>query len=138
MLMKTCNDRKKKGLFNIRTKFSYYKVLHWKGVGYRNKKTKKYINEPATLELLILELSKWSVYEFLYGYAKSKYGEKSKFCYTDTDNIIVYIKTDDIYKDIPEDVEKRFDTSNYELDRPLPQGKHKNIIGLMKDELGEK
>ena len=78
------------------------------------------------------------MYEFLYGYAKSKYGEKSKSCYTDTDNIIVYIKTDDIYKDIPEDVEKRFDTSNYELDRPLPQGKHKNIIGLMKDELGEK
>ena len=37
----------------------------------------------------------------------------------DTDSFIVYIKTDDIYKDIAEDVEIRFDTSNYELDRPL-------------------
>ena len=47
-------------------------------------------------------------------------------------------KTDDIYKDIAEDVETRFDTSNYELDRPLPNGKNKKVIGLMKDELGEK
>ena len=41
---------------------------------------------------------------------------------------IVYIKTDDIYKDIAEDFETRFDTSNYELDRPLPKGKNKNKI----------
>ena len=51
---------------------------------------------------------------------------------------IVYIKTDDIYKDIAEDVELRFGTSNYELDRPLPKGKNKRVIGLMKDELDEK
>ena len=77
------------------------------------------------------------MYELLYGYVKSKYGEKAKFCYMDTDSIVVYIKTDDIYKEIAEDVEKRLDTSNYELVRPLPQGKQKNVIGLMKDELGE-
>ena len=41
----------------------------------------------------------------------------------DTDSFIVFVKTDDIYKDISEDVETRFDTSNYELDRPLPKGK---------------
>ena len=51
---------------------------------------------------------------------------------------IVYIKTVDIYKDIEEDVETRFDTSNYELDRPLPTRKNKKVIGLMKDELGGK
>ena len=54
----------------------------------------------------------------------------------DTDSFIVYIKTDDIYKDIAKDVEKRFDTSNYELERPLLKGKNKKVIGLMKDELG--
>ena len=47
----------------------------------------------------------------------------------------VYIKPDDIYKDIAENIETRFDTSNYELDRPLPKGKMKKVIGLMKDEL---
>ena len=57
----------------------------------------------------------------------------------DTDNFIVYIKTDDIYKDIAEDVKTRFDTSNYELNRSLPTGKNfKKVIGLMKDELGGK
>ena len=48
---------------------------------------------------------------------------------------MVHINTDDIYKDIAEDVETRFDTSNFEIDRPLPKGKNK-VIGLMKDELG--
>ena len=66
----------------------------------------------------------------------SLYGEKATFCYMDTDSFLVYIKTDDIYKVIAEDVEIRFDTSNYELDRPLTKGK--KIIGLMKDKLVEK
>ena len=56
----------------------------------------------------------------------------------DTPSFIVHIKTDDIYKDIVEDVQTRFDTSNNELDRPLPKGKHKKVIGLMKDELARK
>ena len=46
----------------------------------------------------------------------------------------MHIKTKDFYKDIANDVEKRFDTSNYEVNRPLPTGKNKNVIGLMKDE----
>ena len=46
------------------------------------------------------------------------------------------IKTKDFYTDIANDVEKMFDTSNYEVDRPLPTGENKKIIGLMKDELG--
>ena len=58
----------------------------------------------------------------------------------DTDSFIVYIKTDDIYKDIAEDVKTRFDTSNYQVecnstDRPLPKGENKEVIELMKDEL---
>ena len=48
----------------------------------------------------------------------------------------VHVKTDDIYKDIAESIEKRFDTSNFEIDRPVLIGKNKKVIGLMKDELG--
>ena len=48
----------------------------------------------------------------------------------------VHIKTNDIYKDISKDVEVRFDTSNYELDGPLPKRENKKVIRLMKDELG--
>ena len=53
-------------------------------------------------------------------------------------SFIVYIKAYDIYKDITEDVETRFDTSNYNLERPLLKGKNEKVIGLMKDELGGK
>ena len=42
----------------------------------------------------------------------------------DTHSFIVYVKTNDIYKDIAEDVETRFDTSYFEIDRPLPKGKN--------------
>ena len=56
----------------------------------------------------------------------------------DTDSFIMNIKTNDFYKDISNDVENRFDTSNYEVNRPLPTGMNKKIIGLMKDELGGK
>ena len=51
------------------------------------------------------------------------YDEKAKLGYIDTDSFIVFIKTDDINKDIAKDLETRFNTSNYELDRPLPKGK---------------
>ena len=71
-------------------------------------------------------------------FVKPKSGEKSRLCYLDTDSFILYIKTDAIYKDVAEDVETRFDTSNYELDRPLTKVKNKEVTGLMKDELGEK
>ena len=59
-----------------------------------------------------------------------------KLCYMDTDSLIMNIKTKDSYKDIAQDVEERFGTSNYNVDRPLPKGKNNKAIGLMKDELG--
>ena len=58
--------------------------------------------------------------------------------YIDTESFITYIKTHDVYEDIAEDIETRYDNSNYELDRPLPKGENKKGIGLMKDELGGK
>ena len=64
----------------------------------------------------------------------------AKLCYMDTDSFGIHIKTEDFYKDIANDVEKWFDTSNYEDDdkRPLPIGKNKKVIGFFKDELGGK
>ena len=67
---------------------------------------------------------------------KPKYADNVKLCYMDTDSFIMHIKTEDFYKDIADDVEKRFNTSNYEVNRPLPTGKNKKVTGLMKDELG--
>ena len=100
------------------------------------KKTK--LNQPVYLGLSISEISKILMYEFWYDYMKPKHGDNVKLCYMDNDSFIMQIKTEDFYKDIADDVEKRFDTSNYECDRSVPKGKNKKVIGLMKDKLGGK
>ena len=76
------------------------------------------------------------MYEFWYDYMNPKYNDKVKLCYMDTDSFVMNIKTKDFCNDIANNVEDRFYTSNYEVDRPLPTGNNKKVIGLMKDELG--
>ena len=89
------------------------------------KKTKLKMLKPIYLGLSILEISKILMYESWYDYMKPKYSGNVKLCYTDTDSFIINIKTEDFYEDIANDVEKRFDKSNYEVDRPLPTGKNR-------------
>ena len=72
------------------------------------KRTKVKMNKPIYLGLSILEISKLLIYEFWYDYMKSKCDDNVKFCYVDTDSFIMNIKTEDFYKDIANDVEKRF------------------------------
>ena len=98
------------------------------------KKTKVKMNKPIYLGLSILEISKTLMYEFWYDYMKSKYNDNVRLCYMDTDSFTMNIKTNDFYKDISDDLDNRFDTSNCEVKRPLLMGK-KRVIGLMKDEL---
>ena len=83
------------------------------------------MNKPVFLGLSILELNKIVMYEFWQDHVKAKYGVKAKSCYMDTGSFIVHLKTDDIYEDIAENVEARFDTSNYELNRRLPNRNYK-------------
>ena len=58
----------------------------------------------------------------------------------DTDSFVIYMKTEDFCKDIANDVERRFDTSNYDVndERPLPIGKSEKVIGPFRDKLGGK
>ena len=96
--------------------------------------------KPIYLGLSILDISKTLIYEFWYGYIKRKYGDKAQLCYMDTDSFVIYIKTEDFCKDIADDVEKLFNTSNYdENDKwSLPIGKNRKVPGLFKDELNGK
>ena len=98
------------------------------------------MNKPIYLGQAILDISKTLMYEFWYDYIKPKYGDKARLCYMDTDSFVMDIKTDDFYKDINNDVDKWFDTSNYDKNdnRPLEIGKNKKLIGKFKDELGGK
>ena len=123
--MQTCHNRKKV-LFSIRTKLSYYKVFDRTVISHRNEKKQIVIDKTVYLEFPILKLSKILMYDFLRHYVKAK---------------IWYLQKQMIFTKIAGDVETRFDTSNYELEcssiqGPLPKGK--KIIGLMKDELGGK
>ena len=100
------------------------------------KKTKIKMDKPIYLGFSILEISKILMYEFWYDYVKPKCNDNVRLCYMDTDSFVMNRKTNDFYKDIAHDVYNRFDTSNYGANRPLPIGKNKKVIGLMKDELG--
>ena len=100
------------------------------------KKTKVKVNKPY-LGIPILDISKTLMYELLYDYVKPKYKDKAKLCYMDTDSFVINIFIEDFFEDINNDVERWFDTSNYDENdkRPLPIGKNKKVIGLFKDEL---
>ena len=80
------------------------------------------------------------MYNFWCDYFKPKYGDRAKLSYTDTDSFIIYIKAEDFFQDISNDLKKWFDTSNCDKNdkRPLPIGKNKKVPGLFKDELGRK
>ena len=104
------------------------------------KKTEVKMNKLIYLGRAILDISKTLMYEFWYEYIRPKYKDKARLCYMDTDSFIILIKTEYFYKDIAGDVEKWFDTSNYDKNdkRPLSRGTNKKVIGMFKDELGGK
>ena len=102
------------------------------------KKTKVKMNKPVYLGMSTLDISKTLMYEFQYDYIKPKYKDKAELCYMDTGSFIIHIKTEDFYEYIAGDVERLFDTSNYEENdkRPLPIGKNqkKSVFSKMNQE----
>ena len=102
------------------------------------KQREVYMNKPLYLGQAILDYSKMLMYEFWYDYLRPMYKDQIELCYMDTDSFIIYVETDDFYKDISSDVNKWFDTSNYskDINRTLEKVKNKKVIGKLKDELG--
>ena len=102
------------------------------------KNTKVKMNKPIYLGMPILDISKTLMYEFWHDHIKPKYKDKAKLCYTDTN--VINIFTEDFFEDINNDVERWFDTSNYDKNdkRPLQIGVNKKVIRMFKDELGGK
>ena len=92
------------------------------------RKIKVKMNKSIYVGMTILDISKTLMYEFLYGYLKHKYEDKIKLCYMDTDSLIPFIKTEDFHEDVANDIEKRFDTSNY---------KGSCLVERIKKKLGE-
>ena len=104
------------------------------------RKTSLLMNKPVYLGMCILDLSKTIMYDFHYNYIKSKYADKAKLLFTDTDSLMYEIETEDFYKDIAGDVKGKFDTSDYPENHPsgIPTGENKKVLGMMKDEAAGK
>ena len=104
------------------------------------KKTYVLLNKPVYLGQAILDISKTLKYEFYYDYLKPRYKDKVKLCYMDTDSFILLIETEDFFKDITDDVNEWFDTSNYDQNdkRLLPIRVNKKVLGKFKYELNGK
>ena len=103
--------------------------------GIHMRKTRLELNKPVYTGMTILEDSKILMYDFFYNYLKARYGPKCELIYTDTDSLLSNILTEDVYKDIKEDLWLH-DTSNYPKDQTLYDDKNKKVLGKMKEECG--
>ena len=113
--------------FNRRVKFSYELfAIHVN-------KIKLTLNKPIYVGFSVLDLSKFLMYDWHYNKLKKKYGENCTLLYTDTDSLLVDIKTKDVYKDMSE-TKDEYDISDYPKDHPLYDETNKKVIGKMKDE----
>ena len=88
----------------------------------------------------VLDLSKSLMYDLHYTYIKTKYEDSAKLLFTDTDTLAFEIKINDFYKDINPDIEKRFDTSDYQTNNSsgIKTGLNSKVLGMIRDEAGGK
>lgn len=98
-------------------------------------KTEVYFNKPIYVGMCILDISKLKLYDFHYSYMLSRFGDKARVCYTDTDSLIYEVECDDLYQVIRQDAYEYFDTSDYPENNiyNIPRVNRK-ALGFMKDE----
>ena len=138
--VKLVNNKNKLRKLVAKPNFKSCKIFNENLVSVHMKKTSLTMVKPVYLGMCILDLSKTIMYDFHYNYIKSKYGDKAKLLFSDTDSLMYEIQTEDFYKDISGDVKDRFDTSDYPENHPsgIPTGINKKVLGKMKDEAAGK
>ena len=136
--IKLVNDIGKAKKLASKPNYRHCTIFDEKLVAIHMQKTKLVFNKPVYLGMSILDLSKTLMYDFHYNYIKTKYGEKAKLLFTDTDSLAYEIETKDFYKDISSDVQNKFDTSHIPKDHPsgIEVGQNKKVVGMFKDEAG--
>ncbi|MEW8545740.1 MAG: hypothetical protein AB2693_19640 [Candidatus Thiodiazotropha sp.] len=102
-------------------------------VGIQMHKSRLVLNRPVYTGMCVLDLSKLFMYEFHYDHLRTQYGDHCQLLYTDTDSLLLEIKTEDVYNDMTEHA-NLYDTSNYPKDHPLYSMGNSKVIGRMKDE----
>ena len=139
------DDRAKALKLSSRPNFDRATIFDPNLVAIHMKKTEVYFNKPIYVGQAILDLSKTLMFDFHYNYILKKYppkkgGGTAELLFTDTDSLMYHIQTDDFYKDISQDIEEKFDTSDYPPDHKsgILTGVNKKVIGMFKDEVAGK
>ena len=140
MDIKLVTDRKKAENLTAKPNFKHCNIFSENIVAIHTKKTKLTFDKPVYLGMCILDLSKTLMYDFHYNYIQRKYVDKAILLFTDTYSLKYLIQTEDFYKDISENLTRRFDTSDYPPNHPsgIPSGLNKKVLGMFKDEGGSK
>ena len=123
--------------FTFKQSYMSYKIFDIDLVVIRKSKVAVTLNNPAYIGMCILGLSKVLIYEFHYDYIKNKYCNKSRLLFTDTDNLMYEIKTEDVYEDFSND-KQMFDFSNYSTKLKYYDDSNKLVVGKMKDKTAGK
>ena len=134
------DDRAKAAKLTSRPNFDRSTIFDRNLIAVHMKKTEVYFNKPVYVGQAILDLSKTLMFNFHYNYIQKKYKHRAELLFTDTDSLMYQIYRDDFYKDISQDIETKFDTSDYPPDHPsgILTGVNKKVIGMFKDEVAGK
>ena len=130
------DDRKFANKLSSKPNFERLTIFDENLIAVQMKKTEVYFNKPIYVGQAILDLSKTLMFDFHYNYIRKKYDNKAELLFTDTDSLMYLIQTDDFYRDIKQDIKKKFDTSDFYEYHPsgIKTDVNKKVIGKFKDE----
>ena len=126
------NDATELNDFVKKPDFISSKIFNENLVAVHNIKQKIYMNQPIYVGFSILDLSKYHMYNFHYGFVKNRYGSDSKLLFTDTDSLCYEITTEDFYQDMY-NYKEHFDLSDMHL-KQFKNLENKKVVGKFKDE----
>ena len=98
--VRVVNSEEKGKMLAKKSNFKHCTIFSENLCAIEMRKTEVYFNKPVYLGMCILDLSKVFMYDFHYNYIKSKYRDRAKLLFTDTDSLCYEIQTEDFYKDI--------------------------------------
>ena len=135
-VVRTCgNPKEKEQIRKIIAKPNYDRVVVFSEElsALHSHKTRLKLNKPVYVGMCVLDLSKHLMYDWYYNTLKRKYGSQCTLLYTNTDSLLVDLKTPDVYADM-ESMKTHYDFSDYPKDHQLFSEQNKKTIGKFKDE----
>jgi hypothetical protein len=136
--IKFCCERKKALRYVKKINFKRETIFIKNLVALHMNRMQVKYDKPIYAGFCVLEMSKWRMFKFVYEYLKTKWGDKVEVIQTDTDGLMLYVKTEDFYEDIKDDIDEWFDTSNFSNDNKFAfKSINKMKLGCFKIETGE-